>query len=214
MARFGLWWAVVVLFLMRRQTKLLGRPPMITGILANTITADMGLIPGLGIIGPLFGLPLSVMAAVIERPFLTVAGLKQGTVWYSIQANFVSLLAGYPLVCLAAGLASLGDGALLLWPFAAVLISTIIERAYINKRVGGPVLPLGWALAANVVSALTCILILVPVRALDRPEIKQALLPYRTVLSVVLGLFCVAAVVGSFVVPRHIKVSLQPPGQR
>jgi len=186
---------------------------MITGILADTITADMGLIPGLGIIGPLFGLPLSVMAAFIERPFLTAAGLKRDTIWYSIQANFVSLLAGYPLVFLAAGLADLGEGALLLWPFAAVLISTAIERAYINKRVGGPVLPFRWALAANFVSALTCVLILVPVAALDRPEIKYALLPFRPFLSVVLGLFCLAAVVVAFLVPRRSESPHRTPSQ-
>jgi len=172
-----------------------------TGILANTITADMGLIPGLGIIGPLFGLPLSVMAAVIERPFLTAAGLKRDTVWYSIQANFISLLAGYPLVCVAAGLESFG-GAMLLWPFAAVLISTVIERAYMNKTVG-LVLPFGWVLGANTVSALACVMILVPVHALDRPEIKYALLPYGIFLSVVLGLFCLVAVVAAFVIPRR-----------
>jgi hypothetical protein len=38
-------------------------------ILANTITADMGMIPGLTFAGPAMGLPLSVLAAFIERPF-------------------------------------------------------------------------------------------------------------------------------------------------
>ena len=36
-------------------------------VLANTITADMGLIPGFAFVGPGMGLPLSVLASFIER---------------------------------------------------------------------------------------------------------------------------------------------------
>jgi len=66
-----------------------------TPILANTITADMGLIPGLALAGPALGLPLSVFAAFLERPFISLAGVCSDAIWYSLQANFVSLLIGY-----------------------------------------------------------------------------------------------------------------------
>lgn len=63
--------------------------------LANTITADMGMIPGLAFVGPAMGLPLSVLAAFVERPFYTLAGVKRHTIWYSLQANLVSLGVGF-----------------------------------------------------------------------------------------------------------------------
>jgi len=56
-------------------------------ILANTITADMGLIPGLAFVGPAMGLPLSVLAAFIERPFYTRAGVERQMIWYSLQST-------------------------------------------------------------------------------------------------------------------------------
>lgn len=64
-------------------------------MLANTITADMGLVPGCALIGPAMGLPLSVLAAFLERPFYSAAGIKRGAIWYSLQANLISLLVGY-----------------------------------------------------------------------------------------------------------------------
>jgi len=177
--------------------------------LANTITADLGLIPGLAIISPLFGLPLSIMAAVIERPFLTAAGLRRHAVWYSIQANVASLLVGYPIVCGVALLTGLfGETALLLWPFAAVAISATVERGYLHARTRGePPLTLGWVLAGNAVSALACLMLLFPVYVLNHPDVRNALRPYQLPLTILLGTFCLAAVVASFVVPRRANRS-------
>ena len=176
-------------------------------ILANTITANMGLIPGFGIIGPLFGLPLSIMAAIIERPFLTAAGVERHAVWYSIRANVLSLLAGYVLVFVGLILIHDEDALLIFWPFAAVLISTALERSYLSAR--APLrrqLPFTTVLAANVVSALVCVLLLVPVTMLDQAEIKDALRPWQLPLSIVLATVCAAAVVMSYVIPRKARV--------
>jgi len=49
------------------------------GLLADTITADMGWIPGLAFVGPAMGLPLSVLAAFLERPFYTLGGVRHQT---------------------------------------------------------------------------------------------------------------------------------------
>ena len=40
----------------------------------------MGLIPALAFVGPAMGLPLSVLAAFIERPFYTRAGVERQTI--------------------------------------------------------------------------------------------------------------------------------------
>ena len=49
----------------------------ISPILADVVTADMGFLPGLALFGPAFELPLSVLAAVLERPFYTRAGISR-----------------------------------------------------------------------------------------------------------------------------------------
>ncbi len=166
-------------------------------ILANTITADLGLVPGFSIFGPLCGLPLSVMAAIIERPFLTAGGLRRHTVWYSIQANFLSLIVGYALVILVP------FGGEVLYVFIAVSLSTVIERAYLNRRahMDRP-LRVGWVIAANVVSGGICLLLLIPVHALDHNDIKNALRPYQLPFSILLGAGCSWAVVAAFIVPN------------
>jgi len=180
-----------------------------TPILANTITADMGLIPGMAIISPLFGLPLSVLAAVIERPFYSAAGVERHAVWYSIQANVVSLLIGYPIVLLVAFLSDVvGEVILALWPFAAVAISTYIEWKYLNAKARvRRRLSLGAVLGANVLSALVCVLMLVPLYSFDRPDVKLALRPYQSPLSIVLGIGCIVATVAAFIIPRRGKLS-------
>jgi hypothetical protein len=173
-------------------------------ILANVITADMGLIPGLAIVSPLLGLPLSVMAAVIERPLLSAAGLRRHAVWYSIQANVVSLLVGYPLVLIVAALADVfGDESLMLWPFATVAISAAVEWAYLNWRAAcQPRLHFGRVLGGNMVSALACLLLFIPLLALNQPQVRNALRPYQLSLNIALGVICLIAVVAAFLVPH------------
>lgn len=100
-------------------------------LVADVITADMGFFPGCALFGPAFGLPLSVLAAVLERPFYTRAGIKRWAVWYSLQANFVSLLVGYLLIFVTVpAFYAIG----LLWFPVAVSISIIVERSYLVWR--------------------------------------------------------------------------------
>jgi len=104
-----------------------------TGILADSITADMGFIPGLAVVTPLLGVPLSIVATVIERPFWTSAGLGRHAVWYSILANFVSLIVGVLIVVILPMMyPEIVKRIFLLWPFAAVFMSVVVERTYLN----------------------------------------------------------------------------------
>ncbi|HTW95197.1 MAG TPA: hypothetical protein VMD30_10410 [Tepidisphaeraceae bacterium] len=160
-------------------------------ILADSITADMGLIPGLAFVGPAFGIPLSVLASFVERPFYSRGGVTTHAIWYSLQANCVSLIAGIPLLILFAVVAAgLGFGAsdaafFLVWPLIAVCASSIIERIYIVRRNGVPRLSWPWAVAANVVSAGSCFAILFPVVWLraSQPSWIQILRPWETPLQ-------------------------------
>jgi hypothetical protein len=110
---------------------------MISPLFANVITADMGLIPGLAMFGPAMGLPLSVLAAFLERPFVTRAGFERNALWFSLQANFVSLLVGYVMTLgwIAIIIGPGGNDVLaLLWPFCAVGLSIFTERWYRRWR--------------------------------------------------------------------------------
>ena len=142
-----------------------GQP--LTPMLANTITADMGLIPGLAFAGPGMGLPLSVLASFVERPFYTRAGVCSRTIWYSLQANLVSLLVGFALLAAGvvvgsgvfarASVAAIDRAVFLVWPFVAVGVSAVVERAYLANRVRGGRVGWGWSTAGNIVSAAACV---------------------------------------------------------
>lgn len=149
-------------------------------IVADVLTADMGFLPGLALIGPAFGLPLSVLAAVLERPFYTRAGVARWAIWYSLQANLVSLLAGYLLLPVAvAALSSVGP----LWLPVSVFLSIVIERKYLKWRAPG--FDGRWNLVswANVSSALALVGVLMLAAPFDTVQNKLALLPYHDVLT-------------------------------
>jgi hypothetical protein len=178
-------------------------------MLANTITADTGLIPGFAFVGPGLGLPLSLLAAFIERPFYSAGGVRANAIWYSLQANLVSLAAGFVL-CLAFGvlMAAVGlqasDAAFFIaWPIVAVFCSVLIERMYIASR--SPRLSWAWTAAGNILSAGICVAILfsvVWVRA-RYPGAARVVRPYNTPLNVLALAGSAIVYVISFVVPRR-----------
>jgi hypothetical protein len=161
-------------------------------VLANVITADMGLIPGLAFVGPAMGLPLSVLAAFIERPFYSRGGVPAHAIWYSLQANLVSLIAGFVLLlvfgCLASAvcLGASDTAFFVAWPLLAVCLSSVIERAYIARRMGSGGVSWGWAAAGNVLSAAVCVGTLVAVGWLrtNRPGLRLLVQPYAPALNI------------------------------
>ena len=166
-----------------------------TPTLANTITADMGLIPGFAFVGPALGLPLSVLAAFLECPFVSLSGVKQGAIWYSLQANFVSLLVGY-VGLFAAGLVFGAFGGyrseealFLVWPFIAVAVSIAVEQAYLARRQRAYRPQWGWTALGNVLSASACVLVLVLVGGLRAkfPQWGRTLAPYHDALQLLAG---------------------------
>ena len=152
-------------------------------ILADTITADMGFLPGLAMFGPAFGLPLSVLAAVLERPFYTRAGIGKWAIWYSLQANLISLLIGYLLLPIA--VMTLDSIIGLLWLPVSVFVSIVVERKYLKWRActagfNGSWMWVSWA---NIFSALALVGVLILSRPFDTDQNKLALFPYRDGLT-------------------------------
>ena len=183
-----------------------------TPVLANTITADMGLIPGLAFVGPAMGLPLSVLAAFIERPFYSRGGVPAHAIWYSLQANLVSLLAGFVLLlvfgCLASavGLGASDTAFFLAWPLLAVCLSSVIERAYIARRLGSRGVSWAWAAAGNVLSAAVCVGMLVAIGWLrtNRPGLRLLVQPYALAMNILaLVGSCAVFAFAFFVTRRH-----------
>jgi hypothetical protein len=169
-------------------------------ILADVITADLGFLPGLALFGPAFGLPLSVLAAFLERPFYARAGIERWTILYSLQANLVSLLVGYLLLPITlVAFYNIGP----IWMPVAVFLSIVVERQILTWRSHGTGFDghWGWVSWANIVSAIAIVGVLIPVGALATDKSIAALLPYRWPLTL-FGMGMSVAIFGAaFIVP-------------
>ena len=179
---------------------------MLPIVFANSIAADMGLIPGLAIFGPALGLPLSVLAAFLERPFLCRAGVTTNTLWYSLQANFVSLLVGYvatmvvipfvmsPIVAFA-----------MLWPFVALAISVATEWKYIQFRNPSRRFPWEPFAAGNVFSAAVCIAILFLVQWLrsQLPHVAISIRAHEDAMTMTVAVASMGLFLASFLVTSN-----------
>jgi hypothetical protein len=176
-------------------------------ILANTITADMGMIPGLAFVGPAMGLPLSVLAAFVERPFYSLASVNRHTIWYSLQANLVSLGVGFVATLIAAAVTDSMrqyNALFEVWPFLAVCVSIVVERWYLQSRAHPDVVKWGWAALGNILSAALCVGVLFLVVDLRGafPELRQTLRPYAGPLQIFAFVGSTALFVASFIRPR------------
>jgi len=177
-------------------------------LLAHTITADMGMIPGLAFVGPAMGLPLSVLAAFVERPFYSLARVKRHTIWYSLQANLVSLGVGFVATLIAAFVTdSMRQYYALyeVWPFLAVCVSILVERWYLQARARPELVGWGWTGLGNILSAALCVgvLFLVVHMRSAFPSLRQTLRPYAGPLQIVAFVGSAALFIVSFVRPRR-----------
>jgi hypothetical protein len=178
-------------------------------IVANTITADMGMIPGFAFVGPGMGLPLSVLAAFVERPFYSRAGVNRHTIWYSLQANLVSLLVGFAAMLLAVLLSNANPASLTAWPLLAVCVSIVIERWYLQRRVRPVRVSWGWTAVGNVVSAALCVGVALLVADLRShfPGLRGVLHSYVMPLEVFAFVGSAALFVVAFLQPRKRSVA-------
>ncbi len=150
------------------------------------------------------GLPLSVLAAFIERPFITRAGVERNAIWFSLQANFVSLLVGYFATMIVIPIImSPGGGIIgLTWPFLAVGISIATERWYLAIRLRKGGVPWGPLVGGNISSAVTCVAVLVLVANLrdSVPQLSEELGKHSTVMNLGVAIASFLLLAGSFAV--------------
>jgi hypothetical protein len=100
-------------------------------VFANSIAPTAYFMPG--VLPWMFGMavPASVLAAFLERPFVKCAGVRENALWYSLQANLVSLVIGYLTMPVGIyAIYTIGP----LWPIIAVAMSVISEGCYYRWR--------------------------------------------------------------------------------
>ena len=171
-------------------------------LFGNVIGAEVGMIPGFAFVGPLFGLPVSVLAAFIERPFVSRAGVGREAIWRSLQANLVSLVVGYVLVFLLLPLAMSFGPAAMLAPVAAIAASSFIEFKYLQHQT--PLRVDGWFLiaAGNVASGIVCVFIMMFARHCSDFHLYEVMRLNQQInpglLQTVVAVGCVALFLYSF----------------
>ena len=172
-----------------------------TPVFANSLANWVLVWPGAVSIDPVFGLLPTVLAAFIERPFVSRAGVGKRPLLQSIRANLLSLLAGIPIAAFIWSVESL-QGMIVLTG-VAVIISILVEGSYLSAVLNGEPQQLRWSWIAlgNIVSNSVLIGIALVVKTLNttHPELGEAIAPHYSMLMllhVAISLTAVAAALG------------------
>jgi hypothetical protein len=187
-------------------------------VMANVIGPSAGFFPGFLPLALWLALPASVLAAFLERPFVSRAGVRNHALWYSLQANLVSLAVGYLTLPVAIEMIYLNP---FLWSPVAVAASIWCEGTYYRLRGLKGTRPLRWrpVIWGNVVSSL--VLLFLPgiaawLRQADS-SLTWRLAPYEAGLlwggvAGSIALFAVSFLVPILRPPAGVPTEASPPG--
>jgi hypothetical protein len=119
---------------------------------ADFIAPSAFFLPGFLFISLGAAIPATVLAGVLERAFVSRAGVKVNAIWYSLQANLVSAAAGVLCMPFALGLLDVFPP---LWFLLAVTISIGSEGVYYEwcALEPGQKLRWRWIILANIFSS-------------------------------------------------------------
>lgn len=149
--------------------------------LANSLASWVWIWPGVVSIDPIFGLLPTVLAAFIERPFVSRAGVVEQPLFRSLRANLFSLFIGIPLAEFVLLIHSFVG--LVLLALAGLVLSTLVELGYLAAvvRKQGGRLRWWWIAAGNVLSSAVLAVVSLTVLFLTEndPYLGRALIPYR-----------------------------------
>lgn len=166
---------------------------------ANSLSPYVYFWPGIISITLVYAFPASLLAAFIERPFLTAAGIKRRPLVLSLRANFVSTIVGILLIPIGyPALYTIGP----LWCLAAFGVSCLVEIAYL-RRFSHQSFTWGWAVGGNAVSSAV-LMILPPVAIAIRQNYYQlawSLEPHQTWMALSALGVSVALFLASFAMP-------------
>lgn len=166
---------------------------------ANSLSPYVYFWPGIISITLVYAFPASLLAAFIERPFLTAAGIKRYPLVLSLRANFVSTIVGILLIPIGyPALYTIGP----LWCLAAFGISCIVEISYF-RRFSHQSFTSGWAVGGNAVSS--AVLMTLPPIAItithDYYRLAWSLEPHQTWMTLSALGVSVALFLASFAMP-------------
>ena len=166
---------------------------------ANSLSPYVYFWPGVIYIMLPYAFPASVLAAFLERPFLTAAGLEYRALVLSLRANFVSTIVGILLVPVGYPLLEMTGP---LWCLVAFCISCFVEIFYL-RRFSHQQLTRGWVVIGNAISSVV-LMILPPVALAIKqvhPELAWRIEPHEeTLMWTTLGISLVVFI-GSFMFP-------------
>lgn len=173
-----------------------------TPALANAIAPSAFLWPGVLPLSVAVALPASILAALLERPFLASCGIAH-PFRFALQANFLSLIVGY--LTLPVGVEFmylLGP----LWSLMAMVMSIYVEGVYLRRYAFQNRAHFRWApiALANAVSSM--VLILISLATVEIAGAKRSwswhVRPYVDWLYWITSIASLAVFIGSFVVAK------------
>lgn len=148
---------------------------------ANSLSPYVYFWPGIISITLVYAFPASLLAAFLERPFLTAAGIKRRPLVLSLRANFLSTIVGILLIPIGyPALYAIGP----LWCIAAFGVSCAVEILYL-RRFAQQSFTWGWAVAGNAISSAV-LMILPPIAIAIRQnnyQLAWSLEPHQVWLS-------------------------------
>jgi hypothetical protein len=115
---------------------------------ADSLSPYVWFWPGIVSLGLLYAFTASLLAAFLERPFVTAAGIPRRALVLSLRANCLSAMVGILLLPIGApALESIGP----LWCVVAFVISCVVEVVYLRRFKRD--LAVRWIVLGNVVSS-------------------------------------------------------------
>jgi hypothetical protein len=173
---------------------------------ANSIAPTAYFWPGVLPLMLGMALPASVLAAVLERPFVTQAGVREYAFWYSLQANLISLVIGYLMLPVAVdAIYTIGP----FWSLIAVAMSVVSEGWYYQWRAIKAPGSVRWGSVVWGNAFSSFVLLLLPSVALAIKEAKPSLVgqlgPYQDALYWGSVTASVTVFVGSFLAPGLLR---------
>lgn len=122
---------------------------------ANSVSPFVYFWPGIISLGLTYAFPASLLAAFIERPFLTAAGIERRVLVLSLRANFVSTIVGILLVPIGyPALYTIGP----LWCIAAFGVSCVVEILCL-RRFGRQSFAWRWVVGGNAISSVVLMML-------------------------------------------------------
>jgi membrane protein implicated in regulation of membrane protease activity len=128
----------------------------------NGISPVAAFFPGFFVMSPFLGVPATLVAALLERSFVSLSGVKRHALVYSIRANLISWFAGAVLLVFAGPIIfSTVSPLVLLYPVAIVALTIYLEGSYLNSvaRRHGSRIQWGSIIAGNLLSSFALLFI-------------------------------------------------------